>query len=76
MVTTGGEETDVAEIAPEPSMDLLRMALKFSTAKSVMFCWMMAVEAGLAVVATSRRVFATPRSRLSNVITTSSGGLR
>eukprot|EP00964_Phaeocystis_antarctica_P033446 scaffold18972_cov36-Phaeocystis_antarctica.AAC.1 len=50
-------------------------ALTSSTVRSVMFCWMMAVEDGLAVVATSRRVSATPGSRLSPVTTTSSGQL-
>ena len=41
-----------------------------------MLCWMMAVEDGLAVVATSRMVSATPGSRISHVITTSLGGLK
>ena len=40
-----------------------------------MFCWMMAVEDGLAVVATSRMVSAISGSIISHVNTTSSGGL-
>mgnify|MGYP001352382978 CR=1 FL=1 len=77
MVTVGGEEIDVAEIAPgNLGSDLLIKALTSSTVRSVMFCWMMAVEDGLAVVATSRMVSATPGSRISHVITTSSGGLK
>ena len=76
-MTVGAEEMDVTEIAPGKSgSDLLRRALTFSTVRSVMFCWMMAVEDGLAVVATSRMVSATPGSRISHVITTSSGGLK
>ena len=77
MVMVGAEEMDVTEIAPGKSgSDLLRRALTSSTVRSVMFCWMMAVEDGLAVVATSRMVSASPGSRMSNVITTSSGGLK
>eukprot|EP00964_Phaeocystis_antarctica_P041538 scaffold23760_cov49-Phaeocystis_antarctica.AAC.3 len=87
MVTVGGEEIDVAEITPGSDLlrfnallssgsDLLRRALTISTVRSVMFCWMMAVEDGLAVVATSRMVSASPGSRMSIVITTSSGGLK
>ena len=71
MVTTGREETVVAESTP--GNDMPRRALTSSTVRSVMFCWMMAVEDGLAVVATSRMVSATPGSRLSHMITTSSG---
>ena len=75
-MTVGAEEMDVTEIAPGKSgSDLLRRALTFSTVRSVMFCWMMAVEDGLAVVATSRMVSATPGSK-SHVITTSSGQLK
>ena len=77
MVTVGGEEIDVAEIAPgNLGSDLLIRALTSSTVRSVMFCWMMAVEDGLAVVATSRMVSATPGSRLSPVTTASSGQLK
>ena len=73
-MTVGAEEMDVTEIAPGKSgSDLLRRALTFSTVRSVMFCWMMAVEDGLAVVATSRMVSATLGSRLSHMITTSLG---
>ena len=86
-MTVGGEEIDVAEITPGSDLlrfnallssgsDLLRRALTISTVRSVMFCWMMAVEDGLAVVATSRMVSASPGSRMSIVITTSSGGLK
>ena len=76
-LTTGGEEMDVVEITLEISgSDLFRRALKSSTVRSVMFCWMMAVEDGFAVVATSRMVSATSGSRISHVITTSSGGLK
>ena len=65
---------DVAEITLEISgSDLFRRALKSSTVRSVMFCWMMAVEDGLAVVATTRMVSATPGSK-SPVTTTSSRG--
>ena len=76
-VTTGGEEMDVKEIALEISgSDSFRRALKSSTVRLVMFCWMMAVEDGFAVVATSRMVSATSGSRTSHVSTTSSGGLK
>ena len=77
MVTVGAEETDVADIKPGNSdSDLSMRTLNSSTVKSVMFCWMVAVEDGLAVVATSRMVSASPGSRISHVITTSSGGLK
>ena len=77
MVTVGAEEMEVAEIASGKLVSKkLRRALMSSTVQSVMFCWMMAVEDGLAVVATIRMVSATPGSRLSTVITTSSGGLK
>ena len=76
MVTVGGEEIDVAEIEPGNVGNLLMRALMSSTVRSVMFCWMMAVEDGLAVVATSRMVSATAGSRISHVTTTSSGGLK
>ena len=77
MVTVGAEEMDVTEIASGKSGSVkLRRALTFSTVRSVMFCWMMAVEDGLAVVATSRMVSATPGSRLTPVTTTSSGQLK
>ena len=73
-MVTVAEEMDVTEIASGKSgSDLLRRTLTFSIVRSVMFCWMMAVEDGLAVVATSRMVSATPGSRLSHMITTSSG---
>ena len=76
-MTVGGEEIDVAEIKLGNSgSDLLRRALTSSTVRSVMFCWMVAVEDGLAVVATSRIVSATAGSRISHVTTTSSGGLK
>ena len=76
-VTTGGEEMDITEIALEIcGCDSLRRALKSSTVRLVMFCWMMAVEDGFAVVATSRMVSATSGSRTSHVSTTSSGGLK
>ena len=86
-MTVGGEEIDVAEITPGSDLlrfnallssgsDLLRRSLTISTVRSVMFCWMMAVEDGLAVVATSRMVSATAGSRISHVTTTSSGGLK
>ena len=75
-MTVGAEEMDVTEIASGKSGSVtLRRALTFSTVRSVMFCWMMAVEDGLAVVATSRMVSATA-SRISHVTTTSSGGLK
>ena len=73
MVTVGGEEIDVAEIEPGNVGNLLMRALMSSTVRSVMFCWMMAVEDGLAVVATTRMVSATPGSK-SPVTTTSSRG--
>ena len=74
MVTNGGEETAVAEITPANlGSALFRRALMSSTVRSVMFCWMMAVEDGLAVVATTRMVSATPGSK-SPVTTTSSRG--
>ena len=77
MVTVGGEEIDLAEIEPgNVGSNLLMRALTSSTVRSVMFCWMMAVEDGLAVVATTRMVSATPGSRLSHVTTTSSGQLK
>ena len=77
MVTVGGEEIDVAGITPgKLGSDLSMRTLNSSTVKSVMFCWMVAVEDGLAVVATSRMVSASPGSRISHVITTSSGGLK
>eukprot|EP00964_Phaeocystis_antarctica_P030031 scaffold16922_cov51-Phaeocystis_antarctica.AAC.4 len=61
MVTVGGKEIDVAEIKPGSSgSDLLMRALTSSTVRSIMFCWMVAVEDGLAVVATSRMVSASP----------------
>ena len=75
-MTVGAEEIDEAENEPGNSgSKLLMRALTSSTVRSVMFCWMMAVEDGLAVVATSRMVSATPGSK-SPVITTSSGGLK
>ena len=75
-MTVGAEEIDEAEIEPGNAGSKLRMrALTSSTVRSVMFCWMMAVEDGLAVVATSRMASATPGSK-SPVITTSSGGLK
>ena len=75
-MTVGGEEIDVAEIEPGNVGNLLMRALMSSTVRSVMLCWMVAVEDGLAVVATSRMVSATPGSRLSIVTTTSSGQLK
>ena len=78
MVTSGGEETAVAEIKPaKPAGSvLLRMELIFSTVRSESFCSRTAVEDGLAVLAINWTVPGSVACRLMAVMSTLLGGLR
>ena len=53
----------------------LMMLVAISTVVDEKFCWIMAVEDGLVVLAISRKVPGTVACRFSTVIITSSGGL-
>eukprot|EP00964_Phaeocystis_antarctica_P065032 scaffold39173_cov59-Phaeocystis_antarctica.AAC.1 len=66
-MVTVTEEMDVAEIASSVARRPATRVLPSSTVRSVMFCWMMVVEDGLAVVATSRMVSATAAWRAARI---------